>query len=151
MPHDVTFAIQHPQDARQAAPDAFVMPATDKQRRDLGNAAVGQAWMTWSDSDTSSRTIKFMLPQATSTWSEWRAVLQGYRFAIRVADSHEVTSLSLPLPEQAGLAPLKEDHVEDLHRTILAQCQALNHVRHIRLLAHTEREAALYTGLLTKG
>ncbi|WP_275286357.1 hypothetical protein [Halomonas elongata] len=148
MPHNVTLAIQR-QDERQEALDAVVIPATDKQRHDLGRAAVGQAWMTWSSSEETSKTIKFMLPQVAATESEWRTVLQGYRFAIRIADRHEATALSLPLPEQAGLDSREKEQASVLYRCILEQCQELNHIRHVRLLARDEREAALYTGLTT--
>ncbi|HSP57972.1 MAG TPA: hypothetical protein VLO12_06705 [Halomonas sp.] len=129
--------------------DAIVLPATDKQRSDLGRAAVGQAWMAWSPIASTTRMIKFMPP---TSWAESERcdLLQSYRFAIRVAENHEIASLSLPLPCHAGLGKGDEKLAAALSRTVLAQCRHLNHLRHVRLLGSEEQEVILYANQLVE-
>lgn len=140
---DVTLEVRNQQELDEETLDAVVVPATDTQRRDLGRAAVGQAWMAWSPLDITPKVIKFMPPQ-TASWDDWQKLLLSYRHALRVADRHEVASLALPLPQQAGLPPLQDRQAGELAMTLLAMCRKRHHLRRLQLVASGNQEAVLY-------
>ncbi|WP_416137749.1 hypothetical protein ACM26W_14865 [Halomonas sp. HK25] len=144
---ELTIEVRLHQELDEEALDAVVVPATDTQRRDLGRAAVGQAWMAWSPLDTTPKVIKFMPPQ-TASWDEWQKLLLSYRLALRVADRHEVASLALPLPQQAGLPPLQDRQAGGLALALLAMCRKRHHLRRLQLVASGNQEAVLYANWL---
>lgn len=143
--NDVTIEVINREGLDEEILDAVVVPATEEQRRDLGKAAVGQAWMAWSPIDSFPKVIKFMLPKSSV---QRQKLLKCYRLAIRVADNHEVASVVLPLPEQAGLVPLEDALAAELSRTLLELCQHLECLRHLQLLASGDQEAAVYADYL---
>lgn len=146
---DVTLKVMLQQDLDEAVLDAMVVPATDAQRRDLGSAAVGQAWMAWSLLGTTPKVIKFMPPEEGGQ-DEWRKLLLSYRNALRVANRHEVASLALPLPQQAGLPPLQDRLAAELAMALLETCRERHHLRHLQLIASGNQEAVLYANLLVE-
>lgn len=146
---NVTIEIRNRQDLDEETLDAEVVPATDAQRRDLGTAAVGHAWMAWSPMDTTPQLIKFMPPE-TVNQDERGKLLLSYRNALRVADRHEVTSLALPLPQQAGLPLLQERLVAELALVLLDTCRRRRHLRRLQLIASGNQEAVLYANWLVE-
>ncbi|MGL6251575.1 MAG: hypothetical protein ACRC3F_11690 [Billgrantia desiderata] len=141
--NDVTIEVINREGLDEETLDAVVVPATEEQRRDLGRAAEGQAWMAWSPLDITPKVIKFMPPQ-TASWDDWQKLLLSYRHALRVADRHEVASLALPLPQQAGLPPLQDRQAGELAMTLLAMCRKRHHLRRLQLVASGNQEAVLY-------
>lgn len=149
MQNDVMIKIEVATEEQEDGFEAMVRPATDQQRHDLGRAAVGQAWMAWSPTGGELKTIKFMPPKAMKEDTQ-HELLKSYRFAIRVAEAHEVNTLALPLPERAGLERPEGALESELLRTLLAQCNALHHLRYLRLLASGEQEAVRYANRLVE-
>ncbi|WIX32586.1 hypothetical protein QO259_17520 [Salinicola sp. JS01] len=144
---DVMIDVRVAAEGRDDECEAIVRPATDRQRHDLGRAAVGQAWMAWTPTGSELRTIKFMPPKPLRD-RDSRELLKSYRFALRVAETYEVTTLALPLPEQAGLSRPEEVLEGELIHTLLGECGALRHLRHLRLHASGEQEAVRYADRL---
>lgn len=149
MQDDVTIEIRNHQELDEETLDAVVVPATDAQRRDLGAAAVGHAWMAWSPIEETPKLIKFMPPEAASR-DEWRKLLLSYRNALRVADRHEVASLALPLPQQAGLPLLQEQLAAELALVLMETCRRRHHLRRLQLVASGNQEALLYANWLVE-
>jgi|TARA_A100001518_G_C1227050_1_gene78646 hypothetical protein len=147
--NNVTIEIRNPHELDKQALEAVVEPATDQQRRQLGTAAVGHAWMAWSPIETTLKLIKFMPPQTTNQ-EESRKLLLSYRNALCVADRHEVSSLALPLPQQADLPLLQERWAAGLARVILETCLRRRHLRRLQLVASGNQEAVLYANWLVE-
>ncbi|MWJ29516.1 hypothetical protein GPM19_15190 [Halomonas sp. ZH2S] len=147
--NDLTIEVRTQQDLEAETLDAVVVPATEDQRRDLGKAAEGQAWMTWSPGETTPKTIKFMPPTKVSE-SGWEELLMCYRFAMRVAEIHEIASLALPLPEQVGLPPVEDALAARLSLTIWNESKEHRHLKHLHLVANDNQEAVLYAHWLVE-
>lgn len=146
---NITIEVKLHGEIDEGALDALVVTATDAQRRDLGSAAVGHAWMAWSPLEETPRLIKFMPPE-TGSESEWRKLLLSYRNALRVADRHEVASLALPLPEHAGLPPLRDRQVAELALILLETCRKRHHLRRLQLVASGNQEAVQHANWLVE-
>ncbi|TLF52983.1 hypothetical protein FEI13_02415 [Halomonas urmiana] len=147
--NDVTIEVIHRESLDDKTLDAVMVPATEAQRRDLGTAAVGQAWMAWSHGEATPKMIKFMPPSKVSE-EGGDELLKCYRFAIRVANIHEVASLALPLPEEMGLSPIEDALAARLCLTILEEAGEHHHLKHLQLIASGNQEAVLYANRLVE-
>lgn len=147
--NDVTIEVILREGLDEETLEAVVVPATEAQRRNLGTAAVGQAWMAWSHGEATPKMIKFMPPSRVSE-KGWRELLKCYRFAIRVGEIHEVASLVLPLPEEVGLSPIEDALAARLCLTLLKEVGERHHLKHLQLIASGHDEAVQYANRLVE-